>query len=302
VHVNPSLDPKSLVRDGLFILIAKLWRRKTLVFFRGWHADCENQIQRHWRLLFKCVFGRADVFVVLAEAFKRRLISWIDGKPVYREFTVLDDGALLGFDFQKALYERQKASCWRIVFISRLIKEKGLYEAIDAVGPMPGAELVVVGDGPELEPSKKYAAAAGYGNIHFTGYIRGEKKVRELSSAHMLCFPTYGEGMPNTVAECMGFGLPVITRPVGGIADFFENGVHGFATASKSPHVFAELIRSVMADSVLYRTMAINNYNFAQTHFRASQAAIRLERIYKAMIDSHGETQKTAKSVSTAPA
>jgi glycosyltransferase involved in cell wall biosynthesis len=286
VHVNPSLDPKSLFRDGLFVLAAKLWRKKTLVFFRGWGIHYEKRIQTHWRWLFRSVFGRADAFIVLSKDFKRKLESWIDNRPVYREFTALDDEALLGFDIDQVLEERLNATSWKILFISRLLKEKGLYEAIEAVGNLglekKNIELIVAGDGPELALARKYAADAGYQNIHFVGYVRGHAKVQVLRSAHMLCFPTmYGEGMPNAVLECMGFGLPVITRPEGGVIDFFENGVHGFLTNSTAPQKFADLIRAVMEDKVLYRRMSLGNYAYAQMNFKSSQAARRLERIYR---------------------
>jgi len=299
VHVNPSLDTKSLVRDGMFVLMAKLCHKKTLVFFRGWNSRHEDLIQSRWLWLFKNVFGRADAFIVLSEAFRRRLITWVGDKPVYREFTVLDDEALLGFDFQRALEQRLQARPWRVLFMSRLLKEKGLYEAMTAIGLLarhtPAVELVVAGEGPELLPARKFAAEAGLSNIRFVGYVRGKAKNQLLKSAHMLCFPTtHGEGMPNAVLECMGFGLPVITRPVGGLADFLRNGVHGFVTESSHPQVYADFIRALMKDESLYRTMALNNYNFAQAHFKASQAACRLESIYKNIFNNGAEESQRA--------
>lgn len=45
-------------------------------------------------------------------------------------------------------------------------------------------------------------------------------------------FPFYGEGMPISVLEAMAFSMPVITRNVGGIKDFFINGEMGFCTDS----------------------------------------------------------------------
>ena len=295
VHVNPSLDPKSLMRDGLFIMIAKLFGKKTLVFFRGWHAEWEEQIDKKWRRLFRIVFGRADAFIVLSEAFKLKLRSWIGDKPIYLEFAILDDDALLDFTFSEALEKRLSATPRRILFISRLIREKGLYEVIDAVGLLsahhPEVELVVAGDGPELKAAQKYASDAGYGNIRFIGYVRGDLKTQVLRAAYLLCFPTYGEGMPNTVIECMGFGLPVITRPVGGLVDFFQNGVHGYVTQSKDPQVFADLIRNLIEDRHTYAAMANQNYNYARMHFKSARAASRLEGIYKALKDSKADNE-----------
>ena len=45
IHVNPSLDKRSFYRDSVFLIIAKILNRKTLVFFRGWLDSFESQIK-----------------------------------------------------------------------------------------------------------------------------------------------------------------------------------------------------------------------------------------------------------------
>lgn len=100
--------------------------------------------------------------------------------------------------------------------------------------------------------------------------------------SHIYILPTYhGEGMPHSLLEAMGFGLPVITRPVGGVIDFFEHGKMGYITESKDPAVLAELIENLIEDAELRREMAIYNFKYAQQRFLSSEVVKRLERIYK---------------------
>ncbi len=49
--------------------------------------------------------------------------------------------------------------------------------------------------------------------------------------------------MINVLLEAMAFGLSVITRLIGGIKDFFQQGKMGFITDSKDPQVLADYIR-----------------------------------------------------------
>ena len=42
VHINPSLDLKSFLRDGLLVYPAKLKRLPVLVFFHGWGKNFEQ--------------------------------------------------------------------------------------------------------------------------------------------------------------------------------------------------------------------------------------------------------------------
>ena len=41
----------------------------------------------------------------------------------------------------------------------------------------------------------------------------------------------------------MIFGLPIFTRKVGGLIDFFENGKMGYISSSLDPAVFAEAMK-----------------------------------------------------------
>src|SRR5690554_78220 len=69
LHVNPSLNPKSFIRDGLFIRQAKRGGVPVVVFFRGWDEAFADRIDGRWLSFFRHTYGRADAFVVLASAF-----------------------------------------------------------------------------------------------------------------------------------------------------------------------------------------------------------------------------------------
>jgi len=211
-------------------------------------------------------------------------------QPIYREVTVVDDDVLRGFDIHKTISERQKSGKWRVLFLSRVRKDKGIYETIEAAwllhSKYPKIELIIAGNGPELQSVQSFVQDRGISNVVFAGYVKGAEKNRLLKSAHVLCLPTYhDEGLPNTILESMAFGLPIITRPMGGIADFFENGGHGFISSSKDPLVFADFIQKLFVDKGLYRKISLNNYRYAQSHFLACQAALRLEKIYKSVMN-----------------
>ena len=286
VHINPSLDPKSLIRDGIWLILAKLHRKKVVVFFRGWQTNCAQAIHRHWQWLFRIVFGCADAMIVLSREHERTLQTWGVAAPLFNEFTIIDDDALVDFNMDAALRERLLSKTRRILFISRLTADKGVYEVIDAVHRLSrkidNLELIIAGDGPALDGAMRVAAEKKMTNVRFAGYVTGERKRHIFEQAHLLCFPTHHcEGMPNSIAESMGFGLPVVTRSVGGINDFFINRVHGLTTRLNQPQVFADMIEALLDDHRIYRRIACHNYRFAQSHFKASNAARRLDRIYK---------------------
>jgi glycosyltransferase involved in cell wall biosynthesis len=289
VCLNPSLGFKAVVREGFYIFVAKrCFRKKVVVVIHGWEKGFERILERAALPVFRTVYDAADAFVVLAEDFRNTLRKWRFRQPVYLETTVVDDDLIEGFDIQKALNVRQRGSR-KLLFMSRIIREKGIYETIDAFALLrskrPEIELVVAGDGEELGKVKEYVKEHKIQDVVFTGYARGDLKRRLFETASVFLFPTHGEGMPICVLEAMAFGLPVVTRPVGGMADFFKNGEHGFVTECKEASAFADLTESLLSNSVIYEQISLRNHEYAIGRFLASKVADRFTKIYTEVMD-----------------
>lgn len=289
VHINPSLDFKSVVRDGVFILLSKCYKIKVIVNFHGWCKSFEQKINRSALWLFLNIYGKADVFILLAMEFRNKLLDWGFKQPVYLETTAVDDELIKDIDMQTIIRTRLDNTQCKVLFLSRIVKEKGIYETVDAVNLLhrkySNIELVVAGNGEEIQRVKDYVKANAISNVSFTGYVKGELKKKSFEGSYMYCFPTYyGEGIPISVLEAIAFGLPVITRPVGGIADFFEQDNHGFITESKDPRVIASYIEKLYLDKELYKKISLYNYHYATELFLASKVTKRLEKIYREVL------------------
>jgi glycosyltransferase involved in cell wall biosynthesis len=117
--------------------------------------------------------------------------------------------------------------------------------------------------------------------------VGGAAKWELLRDSSVLCLPTqHGEGLPNSIVEAMAFGLPVVTTAVGGVADFFRDGVHGATVASAAPEAIAAALERLLDDDALQRTIARTNHDLARGRFLASLAAARLESIYRSVQNS----------------
>ena len=139
------------------------------------------------------------------------------------------------------------------------------------------------GDGPYLNRAKDFAKNfACNKQIIFHGYVNGITKKHLYQNSDIFIFPTdHGEGMPNSLVEAMAFGLPIITRPVGGIKDVFTNTKNGFMTESKEPKKICELIERIINDINLWEEISSFNYKLAKERFYASKVRKRLENIYE---------------------
>ena len=288
VHINPSLASKSLFRDGLLLLIATFFGQPVVVFFHGWNPATETSIKNSslYAFLFKKVFWRADAIIVLARSFKAStLFSGYDGE-IFVETTVVDDSLM------RSGGEFEVYSCTRdqnhLLFMARIEREKGIHIAIDAFKiaqeKRPDLRLTVAGAGSDLESAKQQVSRLGISGVEFVGYVSGDEKNTVLESAAIMLLPSFhGEGMPQSVLEAMAFRIPVITRPVGGLNDFFENGKMGLLIESTEPGDFAEGILALCDDIELRQAIGEYSHAYAKTHFATGAAANRIANIYKSV-------------------
>jgi len=292
VHLNPSFAPKAIVREGIFLLMAKAFRKKVIVFIRGWDLNFERLMREYFSFLFRFVYFKADAFIVLSSDFETKLIGMGFRKQIFRESTVVDD-RIFGRIEEKSLTEcrKERGPGFHILYLARIEKSKGVYLTLDTFRTLrerfPQIMMTIAGDGREAARAREYATKHRIDGVDFPGYLRNESKYLAFSQADVYFFPTsHGEGMPNSVLEAMAYGLPVVTRPVGGIPDFFEDGKMGFLTESLSCSVFAELIEKLIRDSSLRREMGNYNRAFVINHCMASTIAARLEDIYRKVLFS----------------
>jgi glycosyltransferase involved in cell wall biosynthesis len=287
VHVNPSLTFKSFIRDGLIIYQARRRGIPVIVFFRGWDNGMEARIDRRLGWFFRMTYARANGFIVLASRFKDKLIKWGVRVPVALETTTVPDGFVEGFSISDKSNSVKKSEITKILYMARLEREKGVIETLEAVTMLLGqgapVSLTIAGDGPAMDDIRQFVAnkAALNGRIDVVGYVRGQTKRDLLVKHHIFCFPSeYAEGMPNSVLEAMAFGMPVITCPIGGLVDFFENGRMGYLVQKRNASLVAEKLRMLLDDRETAANMSDYNHRFATRRFLASDVASRLGDMY----------------------
>lgn len=288
VHVNPSLCPNCLVRDAVSLALSRVKGRKTIVFFRGWDEKTERRIGGRWGVFFRRAFGKTDGAIVLSAKFAGRLRAWGYTGPIFVETTAVDE-TLLAAAPPTDLGEAAEERTLRILFLARIERDKGIFEAIDAFARLSESwagkvELVVAGDGSDKAGAEEYVRNRGVAGVRFLGYVSGAEKAAAYRTADLYLFPSrHGEGMPNSVLEAMAFGLPVISTPVGGLPDFFENEKMGYLIESTEPDAWAHSIGGLLANKELRENMGRYGAAFARENFFASAVANRLEGIWSSV-------------------
>nr|WP_252736669.1 MULTISPECIES: glycosyltransferase family 4 protein [unclassified Psychrosphaera] len=293
VHINPSLNFRSILRDGLYALVAKLFRKKLVIFFHGWEDEFEDRLLKNVlsKKLFLFAFNNAKLYILLGKTFRLKLIGLgVDVSNYVIETTVADNQFINDFDVETKFKNQLKGKKLTIGFMSRIVEEKGILIALDSVKKFKNAnpdfpfEFQVAGDGEALMKAKEFAKENELQEVKFLGVLGGKAKVDFLEQQDICLFPTYyGEGLPLTILEAMLYGAVIISRRNAGIPDQVLEGENGFLTESTSSTVFSKILETVAYDFSLRTRIGNNNYIKAINNYTNEEISSRVLKLYDSL-------------------
>lgn len=284
IHLNPSINRASVLRDSLFLFVLKAFRVKNLlVFIRGWDDGYFARLRTGFfgrQIVFR-LFGQAAKILVLGNRFRQELVSTGFSPEQIGILSTMFDGDRLR-DVQRSRHDEAV----QLLFLSRLVSDKGIFELLEAVRHCVkdglNVRLVMAGDGEDGARAKEWVADNGMSDIvQFPGYLRGRDKAQALVDADLFVFPTYyGEGCPNALLEAMGAGLPIIATMAGGIPDVVEENVNGILLDEVSPDTVLSALKVLVPDRDLRARIGNRNREKAWENYEAGVVSGRLEQIY----------------------
>jgi glycosyltransferase involved in cell wall biosynthesis len=155
----------------------------------------------------------------IAEAWRTRA-AWF---PSDRIHVVLNGIDGTGIDRGRAADQLRKevgadAGTLLIGAAGHVARRKGFDVLLDAFAraDLPGARLVVAGDGPDLPGLQEHARALGIADrVHWLGHRDDVPEV--LGGCGVFVLSSRNEGMANVMLEAMSVGTPVIATDISGV-------------------------------------------------------------------------------------
>lgn len=133
------------------------------------------------------------------------------------------------------------------LFIGRVMQEKGVDELFTAARAIralhPNVQFDIVGPY-EDDYEAKIHQLEEEGIIHFYGY---QEDVRPfIKQSHCFVFPSWHEGMANTLLESAAMGRPLITSDIPGCREAVEDGKNGLLCRVKDADSLTEKIEAFL--------------------------------------------------------
>lgn len=168
------------------------------------------------------------------------------------------------FEFNPKSSESEKL---RIVFMARVIKQKGLDWIFDLADYISAYKLQdkysITFFGPETDEEKEYfeSNVAKYEFVEYRGPLQPEEIHETLSKYDVMLLPThfYTEGLPGSIVDAYISGIPVIVTEWKHSHEFVDDGKSGFIVPFENgKQQLIDRVLSLETDRILLRNMKAN--------------------------------------------
>ena len=178
-----------------------------------------------------------------------------------------------------------------VLTIASLTPQKAQHVLIDAFAwlrsRVPGARLLIAGEGPLQAVLEARARASGVGDrVRFLG-PRGD--VADLvGAADVFALSSVREGLPITLLEAMRAGCPAVATHVGGAAEAIEDGGTGRIVLPGEPVALGQALLELLSDPVRARALGAAGRERWARCFTAERMVSETEALYRAELRARG--------------
>lgn len=231
------------------ILIAKLWRKKTILNYHS--GEAENHLKRHGffvfptlRLVDKIVVP-SDWLVEIFAKFELKAVSVFNhielDQFVFRERLKLNPDFLANRNFEP----HYNVGC--------VLKAFGIIQK-----NYPEASLTVAGGGSQREFLEQLAKDLKLNNIVFRGRIAPEEMPKLYDQADIYLNASSVDNQPLSLIEAFASGTPVVTTNAGGIPFMVEHEENGLMADCEDFQKLAEYAERLLEDNSLTQKIVEN--------------------------------------------
>jgi glycosyltransferase involved in cell wall biosynthesis len=203
-------------------------------------------------------FLRSDVIQAISQHQKEKIIEY------YPEFVnkvkVVENSSDIPLHASR---NERKVVDGRLLYVSRLVKEKRLYQLVDAmtlvIKQRPDATLKIVGIGPLEKKLKKYIKKSGLkNNVKLLGWKNKEKLAKQYAKAEAYVHPSSTESWGMGTHDAINYKIPIICNNFNGLLEKLVAGEDYASADSNNPREFANAILRTLQDKDKSKKMARN--------------------------------------------
>ena len=177
-----------------------------------------------------------------------------------------------------------------VVLAARMLWEKGVGEFVDAARQLREqkieARFILAGESdpgnPSAVPVWQLEQWHDSGVVEWLGAC--DDMARIFAEAHVVCLPSYREGLPKVLIEAAACGRPIVTTDVPGCREVVRHEENGLLVPVRNPTALAAALRRLVTSPVLRQFLGQRGREIAETEFALEKVVEQTLAIYKEML------------------
>jgi len=234
-----------------------------------------------FRNLYRIFMPSIDGVIASSSAMKNELITKGINK---KKISIISNPINAKIIRKLEKIERHSGEGLRLVFVGRLVHQKGLDRILLFLKDVKNIHLTIIGEGKEKSTLKKIIKKHHViDKVNFIGHL--DVPYTFMAGADYFILPSRWEGLPNVVLESLTLGTPVITtKEILGLEDLNYNILNKSLIMCKNIEEMFKLILNLKArsdfENPILRESLINNYN-TQTQYSEKVTSFIEKIIYE---------------------
>lgn len=290
VYVPISQAWLPFLRDCLFLIPAKLLRRKVVIHLHGgYFGTFYHQAAPVMRWIVRCALGSAACGIVLGKS----VAAIFNGIVPSERVRIVPNGIPDHFRDRHG-QKREKYHPHTLLFLGMLMPGKGyvdLLRALPLVRERLGAvQAVFAGEWcsqRDKESAEQLVDRFELGSsVQFIGPVGAARKRELLETSDVFVFPSaHPEGQPFVILEAMAAGLPVVSTNWACIPEMVAAGVNGLLVNPGDIEGLAEKICTLLSDDSLRQKMAQASRERYLQEFTFERFSERMRNVFVEVLD-----------------
>jgi glycosyltransferase involved in cell wall biosynthesis len=187
-----------------------------------------------------------------------------------------------------------------VLLASRMLWDKGVGEFVAAAKRLQeegiAARFVLVGDtdpeNPSAIPTTMLTQWQRSGAIEWWGWRTDMAEV--FKQSHIVCLPSYREGLPKVLIEAAAAGRPIVTTDTPGCRSVVKDGDNGLLVPVRDVIALSAALKRLINNASLRRQMGIAGRLLAETEFTVERITGETIALYRHILEntkSHSQDQ-----------
>ena len=280
VHYNFPLEKPSIIRDPPYMRAALKNGNRMVIHIHGGVYLTSESIPSPFRQILKHVFSWKVPFITLSETEAEVL-----GKRFHAKHVVSLPNCVELKDAQTFQRKyKDDSTPLTLGYLGRIAKTKGMDYLLQACCMLKESQIpfcLKIAGAEEVEGLYLPQFSKVLGNqFEYAGIVSGESKNAFLRSLDVLAMPTFFEGLPMSLLECMSYGVVPVITPVGSIPTVVTDQQNGLLIKVKDTQSIVDAITYLHTHRDKLEQMSKSSRNYIHEHFSTDSYIDKLNNIY----------------------